>query len=142
MVIRGAVRFTLDGETCDAPAGTFVSVPDPDVHRHGVATEPATEVLAFGGEPVFRPAGHEWTWRVRALLPGHVDRVRALADEGYAELPDSPGVMYVQALLAAAEQDPERAREWMARAIAREPLLLDEARDEELLAVLTENLAS
>jgi hypothetical protein len=98
VVMRGAARFTLDGETFDAPAGTFVSVPGADVHRHGVALEPATEVLAFGGDPVFRPAGHEWIWRVRALLPDQVDRARVLADAGLAELPGSPGLMYVQAL--------------------------------------------
>lgn len=74
VVMRGAARFTLDGETFDARAGTLVSVPDPDVHRHGVAAEPGTEVLAFGGDPVFRPAGHEWMWRVRALLPDQLDR--------------------------------------------------------------------
>ena len=139
MVMRGAARFTLDGETFDAPAGTFVSVPDADVHRHGVALEPATEVLAFGGDPVFRPAGHEWIWRVRALLPDQLDRARILADAGLAELPGSPGLMYVQALVAAAERRPERARDWLADAIEREPLLRDEARNEVLLAGLVED---
>ena len=139
--MRGAARFTLDGETFDAPAGTLVSVPDPQVHRHGVALEPGTEVLAFGGEPVYRPAGHEWMWRVRALLPDRLERARELADAGLAELPDSPGLMYVQALVAAAERRPEHARGWLAEAVAREPLLLDEARGEDLLADLAGKLA-
>jgi hypothetical protein len=136
LVLRGAARFTLDGETFDAPAGTLVAVPDAEVHRHGVAIEPGTEVLAFGGDPVFRPAGHEWVWRVRALLPNQLDHARALADTGLSELPDSPGLMYAQALVAAAGGQNDRARDWLARAVEREPLLRDEARGEELLADL------
>jgi hypothetical protein len=142
VVMRGAARFILDGATFDAPAGTLVSVPDAGVHRHGVAVEPGTEVLAIGGDPVFRPAGQEWMWRVRALLPDQLDRARALADAGLAELPDSPGLMYVQALVAAAERRPERAREWLAKAIEREPLLREEARGDELLAGPAEDLPS
>lgn len=138
VVVRGAARFTLDGESFDAPAVTLVAVPDPRVHRHGVATEPGTEVLAFGGDPVYRPYGHEWMWRVRHLLPDHVDRARALADAGLAELPESPGIWYAQALVAAAERQPEPAREWLAKAVEREPGLRGEARTEPLLAdVLT-----
>ena len=40
----------------------------PAVHRH-VATQPGTEVLAFGGDPVFRPSGSEYIWRVQAAGP-------------------------------------------------------------------------
>jgi hypothetical protein len=80
--------------------------------------------------------------RVRALLPDQLDRARALADAGLAELPDSPGLMDVQALVAAAERQPGRARDWLAKAIEREPLLREEARGDELLAGLVDDLAS
>lgn len=56
VVVRGAARFELDGEAFAAPAGTLVFVAA-DVHRHAVAVETGTEVLAFGGDPVFRPSG-------------------------------------------------------------------------------------
>jgi hypothetical protein len=82
----------------------------------------------------FVAAGNEWMWRVRHLLPDQVERARALADAGLAELPDSPGIWYVQALVAAAERHPEAARKWLAQAAEREPGLLDEARAEPLLA--------
>jgi hypothetical protein len=39
LVVRGSARFTLDAKAFDAPAGTLVFVPDPGVHRHGVAGE-------------------------------------------------------------------------------------------------------
>jgi hypothetical protein len=142
VVIRGAARFTLDGETFDAPTGTLVSVPDPSVHRHAVATHAGTEVLAFGGDPGFEPAGHEWMWRVRHMLPQQVDHARALADAGLAELPDSPGLWYCQALVAAADQRPDEARQWLAKATRRSPELREEARSEHLLADITDEPAS
>jgi hypothetical protein len=119
-VVRGRARFELDGETCDAPAGTFVFVA-PDVHRHGVAMEPGTEVLAFGGDPVFRPSGSEFIWRVRAALPD----AQAIVDDGPE---DSPGVMYAQALVHHAGGRTAEAREWLGRALALEPRLQAEAR--------------
>jgi hypothetical protein len=68
LVARGAARFTLDGEEFDAPAGTLVFVRDPSVHRHGVAVEAGTEVLAFGGDPVFQPGARTSS---RPPLQGH-----------------------------------------------------------------------
>ena len=50
-VARGHAVFTIGGEEVDAPAGTFVYVPDPDVMRSAVAREAETMVLCFGGTP-------------------------------------------------------------------------------------------
>lgn len=49
VVVRGRVRFVVGEETVDAPAGSAVFVPQPDVRRSGVALEDATVVLAVGG---------------------------------------------------------------------------------------------
>jgi hypothetical protein len=122
-VAKGHARFELDGETFDAPAGTFVFV-QPDVHRHGVAVEPGTEVLALGGDPVFRPSGSVFLWRVRALLPDRIDQAQAVVDDGP---PDSPGVMYAQALIHHAAHRDDEARAALARATGLEPRLVDEA---------------
>jgi len=58
LVVSGHATFTVDGEEFDAPAGTFVYVPDPDTRRGAVAREPGTVLLAVGAEPgaVFRPS--------------------------------------------------------------------------------------
>lgn len=48
LVLDGAARFEVDGEAVDAPAGTFVFVPDPASRRVAVATEDGTRVLAMG----------------------------------------------------------------------------------------------
>src|SRR4051794_26090120 len=62
-VARGRAIFTIDGEQIDAPAGTYVFVPDPASHRHAVAGEAGTTVLSFGGPPTFEPSAWEWSFR-------------------------------------------------------------------------------
>jgi len=63
-VARGAARFTIDGESVDAPEGTFVFVPDPASSRAAVADEAGTVVLGIGGEPgvAFTPSTWESAW--------------------------------------------------------------------------------
>ena len=48
LVLDGAATFEVDGEAVEAPAGTFVFVPDPASRRGAVAREDATRVLAVG----------------------------------------------------------------------------------------------
>jgi gentisate 1,2-dioxygenase len=50
-VSRGSATFTVDGETLEAPAGTFVYVPDPASIRSAVAYEAGTTILCLGGTP-------------------------------------------------------------------------------------------
>jgi quercetin dioxygenase-like cupin family protein len=60
-VSAGRATFLVDGEEVDAPAGTFVHVPDPEIPRGARAVEPGTTVLAIGAEPgvAFTPSGWE-----------------------------------------------------------------------------------
>ena len=50
-VSNGDVTFTIGEETLEAPAGTLVFVPDPEVKRSAVARTPGATVLAIGAEP-------------------------------------------------------------------------------------------
>jgi mannose-6-phosphate isomerase-like protein (cupin superfamily) len=50
-VSSGSATFTVDGETVDAPAGTFVYVPDPASTRSAVAHEAGATVVCLGGIP-------------------------------------------------------------------------------------------
>jgi hypothetical protein len=132
VVLRGAARFTLDGESVDAPVGTLMVV-EPQVHREAVATEPDTAVLAFGGPPTYQPAGHEYMARVR----GAVDRPEealAIAEAGLSELGVTPGTLYAMALALAAAGDREAARRRLDEAVARVPELRHEAESDPLLA--------
>ena len=61
LVQRGRARFELNGESVDAPAGTFVSA-RPGVKRTAFAEEPGTTIIAIGGTPgkVYEPTGYEF----------------------------------------------------------------------------------
>src|SRR3954447_22186500 len=61
VVLTGRARFDLGGDTVDAPAGTFVSVP-PDLTRTAFAEEPDTTIIAMGATPgeAYTPGGWEF----------------------------------------------------------------------------------
>lgn len=59
-VSAGHATFVVDGEEVDAPAGTFVHVPDPEAVRGTRALEPGTTVLAIGAEPGVAFTPSEW----------------------------------------------------------------------------------
>jgi quercetin dioxygenase-like cupin family protein len=63
-VASGHARFTVDGTTIDAPAGTFVHVGEPAVERSAVGEEPGTTVLAIGAAPgkAFEVSAWERRW--------------------------------------------------------------------------------
>jgi quercetin dioxygenase-like cupin family protein len=109
VVLRGRATFTLDGEELDAPAGTFVRV-EPEVHRHAVAVEPGTAVLALGGRPEFEPSSSEWIERARPHIRSDPERARAIVDDLRAQRPGSPGVPIAEALLAAGAGDDAAVR--------------------------------
>ena len=60
LIVSGHATYRVDGEELDAPAGTFLYVPDPATVRGVVAREAGTVMLVVGGEPgaVFKPS--EW----------------------------------------------------------------------------------
>lgn len=88
-VAAGRARFTIDGSEYDAPAGTYVFIPDPASHRHAVAVEPGTTVLSFGGPPTFQPSAWEWTFRAGPLMGSDPARAREILLEGLEAHPES-----------------------------------------------------
>jgi quercetin dioxygenase-like cupin family protein len=59
-VSTGSATFTLDGESAEAPAGTFVYVPNPASVRSAVAHEAGTTVICLGGTPGEAFTVSEW----------------------------------------------------------------------------------
>jgi mannose-6-phosphate isomerase-like protein (cupin superfamily) len=86
-VAAGRATFTIDGESYDAPTGTYVSIPDPASHRHAVAAEPATTVLSFGGPPTFEPSPWEWAFRAGPMIRSDPARAREILAEGLDAIP-------------------------------------------------------
>ena len=118
-VHRGSARFTLDGETFDAPAGTYVQVTDPDVHRHAVALEPGTTVLSFGGPRTFTPSAWEFGWRAGAT--DDLDEARRIMAEADAAWPGSARVSLDQARIELRAGDEAAARAALQDALRRIP---------------------
>jgi mannose-6-phosphate isomerase-like protein (cupin superfamily) len=135
-VARGRATFRLDDEEIDAPAGTYVFVPDTATHRHAVAAEPGTTVLSFGGPPTFTPTAWEWYYRANPLIESDPQRAREILEDGLTVNADSPGLRIHLARLEVAAGNEERARELVREALARQPEAEELAREFPALARL------
>jgi mannose-6-phosphate isomerase-like protein (cupin superfamily) len=135
-VASGSATFTLDGETFDAPAGTYVFVPDPATHRHAVAREPGTTVLSFGGPPTFEPSAWEWMFRAVALAASDPAAAREIVEDGLDKHPESPGLRVALARVRLSEGDEAGARAALADAIERQAEVEDYVRQDPALGGL------
>lgn len=138
-VASGRARFILDGEEHDAPAGTYVFVPDTATHRHAIAEEAGTTVLSFGGPPVFKPSAWEWTFRAAVLKKTDPAAARKLLDEGLEAWPESPSILYEIGCWEAVQGNNDSAIESLRRALDREPALREYLeKDDDLLSLREE----
>ncbi len=140
VVLEGNATFEVDGETFEAPAGTFVSVP-PESRRK--ATGDGT-VLALGAKPGEAYQAIDWgeAW------PLHSESMTAYGEQRYADaldavrrglehMPDHPGLNYNYACFAtlAGETDDETFSH-LRRSVELFPPFRDQARvDDDLAAV-------
>lgn len=136
VVLRGRATFTLDGTELDAPAGTFVAVTDPGVHRRAVAAEPGTAVLALGALPTFVPSDSEWIERARPHLRSDPDRAIAILEDLRAAKPEGPVAEVAATFIALARGDDSAARAALAGLVARRPDLIPVLADDEDLEAL------
>ena len=140
-VARGRATFTLGSETVDAPAGTYVFLPDPAVHREAIAEEPGTTVLSFGA-PLGKPYEvSEWERRFRAeaILESDPAVARALLEEALETHPDSGGVRYTLACLHSLQGEADAAIERLGEAVDLRPGTAAWARDDERFAELRDD---
>jgi len=103
IVLDGTATFEVDGETFDAPAGTYVSVP-PESRRK--ATGEGT-VLAIGATPgeAYEALdwGEAWPFDEEAMAAYHEQRYADAVDamrRGLEQLPDSAVLNYNYACFA------------------------------------------
>jgi mannose-6-phosphate isomerase-like protein (cupin superfamily) len=140
VVLDGNATFEVDGETFEAPAGTFVSVRPESTRK---ATGNAT-VLALGGTVGEAYLGMDWgdTWEF------HNESMKAYGEQRYADAvdavrrglekqPDHPGLNYNYACFATlAGETGDETFERLRRGVEGFPPFREQARhDEDLAAV-------
>jgi len=138
-VLAGRATFTLDDETLDAPAGTFVFVRDPAVKRHARAEEPETAVLAVGGprEAVYEPSPWEDFFAAeKHRTAGNYDMYLAELQDAATRRPDHPATLYNLACAEALTGLEDDAIAHLGRAFELRPELVDFAHDDDDLAAL------
>jgi tetratricopeptide (TPR) repeat protein len=98
VVVSGRARFEFDGETVDAPTGTYLFA-TPGVLRTAFAEEPQTTLLAIGGTPGQPyqgppPGWQEWLPLAPLYDAGEYEAVIERAREILADDPPYPTVNY------------------------------------------------
>jgi len=123
VVIAGNARFTVEGETIEAPPGTLVYVPDIGSRRSAIATADGTSVLVIGGEEgTITPSAFEHYFVARASVDAGDPRAAyETAAAGLGDHPDNASLQYNLACYAALAGDDDRALAHLVRAFELEP---------------------
>jgi hypothetical protein len=140
VVLDGTATFEIDGETVDAPAGTFVFV-RPEARRR--ATGDGT-VLALGATPGEAYRGIDWG----SAWPFHRESMAAYGEKRYADavgavrgglehMPDNPGLHYNYACFATLAGDTgDETFAHLRRSVELHPPFREQARrDDDFAAV-------
>jgi mannose-6-phosphate isomerase-like protein (cupin superfamily) len=133
VVISGRATFTLGEETLDAPAGTLVYISDPAVRRKAVAEEEATLVLAIGAQPgvPYEPSAWEWYFAAMPAFRGERwDEAIELMEQGLAEKPGHPALLYNLACAESRGGRPLEALTHLQAAVNADPKYADSARED------------
>ena len=142
VVLRGRARFEIDGETVDAPEGTFVFV-RPETSRTAFAEEADTTVLAIGsrvGQPYEAGGWEVWAEFHPAYEAGEYESVIDQARETL-EATDYATPLYNLACCEALTGRKEAAIGHLRLAFERRPSLRDVAKQDTDLDSLREEPA-
>jgi hypothetical protein len=124
VVIGGRATFTVGEDEIDAPEGTLVYLPDPDVRRGAVAADAGTTVLALGARPgaAHEPSAWEEFFAAYAYAElGDAERGHRLLREAVEREPDRAVFRYHLACFDARAGDRDGALEELRRAVDLEP---------------------
>ena len=139
LVLRGRVKFTIDGNEHELGQGQLVFVRDPSLKRAGVALTDDAAVLAIGGKPGEAHEISAWEYTFAAspdLRAGRYDEARRLLQEGLEAKPGHPSILYDLACVEALAGEPEAALELLNEAVAKNDRFREYAqRDEDLASI-------
>ena len=141
-IAAGTAKFTVDGETLEAPAGTFVFVRDPESKRGAVAVDEGTTVVVIGGRP-------GQAWRVtpgealREFFPLHEGKdfegAAAVARDVLEDYPGNGLALYNLACCESLLGRSDDAFGHLEAALATAPSLAENARTDEDFAPIRDD---
>jgi tetratricopeptide (TPR) repeat protein len=123
LVLRGRVKFTIDGNDHELGQGQLVFVRDPSLKRSGVALTGDAAVLAVGGKPgePHEVSAWEYTFFASpAVRAGDYAEARRLLREGLEAKPGHPAILYDLACVEALDGESDKAFELLDEAIAKD----------------------
>ena len=124
LVLRGRVRFRVEGEEHELGPGELVFLRDPMLRRGAGALDADAVVLALGGKPGVAHEVSAWETMflaVPAMREERWDEAIRLHEEALAEKPDHPALLYNLACMEARGGRPADALEHLRRAVELEP---------------------
>jgi tetratricopeptide (TPR) repeat protein len=122
LVLRGRVKFTIDGNEHELGQGQLVFLRDTALKRGAVALTDDAAVLAVGGKPGEPHEISAWEYTFAAspdLRAGRFDDARALLREGLEAKPGHPAILYDLACVEALAGESDKALELLNEAIAK-----------------------
>jgi tetratricopeptide (TPR) repeat protein len=142
LVLRGRVRFTVDGDEHELGQGQLVFVRDPSVRRGAVALSDDAAVLAIGGRPGHPHEVSAWEYEFLAfphLRAGRYEEAERLMHEALEAKPGNGSVLYNLACVEAHAGKNEAAMDHLRAAVAAEPRLLELAQDDDDFASIRDD---
>jgi hypothetical protein len=124
VVVSGRAAFTVGGKEFDAPTGTLVFLPDPEVRRGATAAEDGTTVLALGARPGVAHEPSAWETFFEAYgydKLGDTERGHRLLREAVERHPDLAVFRYHLACFDSRAGDRDAALDGLRRGVELEP---------------------
>jgi tetratricopeptide (TPR) repeat protein len=142
LVLRGRVRFTVDGNDHELGAGQLVHLSDPSLRRGAVALTDDAAILAVGGKPGEPHEISAWEYTFAAspdLRAGRYDEARRLLREGLDAKPGHPSILYDLACVEALAGETDTALELLNEAVAKNESFREYAQTDEDFASIRED---
>ena len=120
LVLRGRVRFTIDGNEHELGPGQLVFVRDPSLRRGGLALTDDAAVLAVGGRPGQAHEVSTWEYVFAAspyMQAGRWDEAERVMQEGLEQKPGNGAMLYNFACLEARAGKPDEALDYLLAAV-------------------------
>lgn len=142
LVLRGQVRFTVDGDEHELGPGQLVFVRDPSLRRGAVALTDDAAVLAVGGKPGEAHKVSAWEYAFFAIphmREGRYDEARRHLNEGLEAQPGSPSILYNLACTEALAGQSDAAIGLLNEAVAADERFRGYAQDDEDFASIRDD---